>query len=717
MIRTTNQKTETVPKELPPGWKWDTLAKEKLKLGYRAICPIEGERCLQTLCFPTEQEAITSAHEVERARQEGLVGLSGKGLVSRSSDAEEDGLGFHPGFPPGFDPERAEKGLAQEDKTERACRVCGCTDMDCRQCVEKTGEPCHWVEEDLCSACVPADAVAERLHKEAVARWRREKSVDGSESANGYHPQMLRMIPINNIEPSPTNPRKHFDPQKLQELADSIIEHGLVEPILVRPVEKSFLLDDCFQLVAGERRWRAAKIAGLTQIEAKVRDLDDKAVLEIQFIENLQRADLSAIEEAEGYKRLLDEHGYTADGLAAKLGKSKSYVYGRLKLCALPPAAMDAVERGDLPATIGELIGRLPSMEMREQFWNQEFEDYDREWFEMPSFREVKETIERRFMRELKGSPFSQTDGKLIPGVPSCAKCPKKTGNDRANYPDGRADLCTDVPCFQAKVQAHVEREAEKAKRAGANVLDEAETKKIFQGTENKSWLTNEGRKKYFESDDEPWQTSDDRKYKDLLDGHMTPVVAVDPQGESHVLYPRAEAEKILKGVHGIKPEAQRNHDTYKDSEKKRQEEKKLRQTTAAEIVASALLHTINGNPFKVESFLRVVAKFLIDKGGADVARAIAKRRDLKYDPNNVRGSVEGIVKGLDDADVPGLIVEWLLQRELEYWAQWGSESEKFTLCEYFGLKPNVLMKQVAAKAKEAAKKKPKAKVKAAAGA
>jgi ParB/RepB/Spo0J family partition protein len=558
------------------------------------------------------------------------------------------------------------------------------------------------------------DPEKKRLHEAAVARWRRERpaSADAGES-NGYHPQMLQMIPVGNIKPSPTNPRKHFNPDKLQELADSISEHGLIEPILVRPLSAPHDDNPLYQLVAGERRWRAAKLAGLKEIEAKVRGLDDKAVLEIQFIENLQRSDLSAIEEAEGYKRLLDEHGYTADSLAGKLAKSKSYVYGRLKLCNLPAPALEALAKGDLPATIGELIGRLPSAEMREKFWQDEFEDYRADWFEMPSFRDVKETIERQFMRELKGSPFSQTDGKLIPGVPSCAKCPKKTGNDRANYPDGRADLCTDVPCFQAKVQAHVKREAEKAKTAGASVLDEAETKKILQGTETKTWLTNEGRKKYFESDDEPWQTSDDRKYKDLLDGHMTPVVAVGPQGESHILYPRAEAEKILKDAHGIKLEISRASGSFKDSEKKRQEEKKLRQATVAEIVTRALAD-VDDTLFGSTRFLRIVARFLIDNGGADAARAIAKRRQIEYDPNNVRGSVEKIVDGLDDPGVLALVLECLIQQELDSWGQWGGDSgDRFPLCAYFDMKPSAVKKQVEARLKQEAKAKAKTKVKA----
>jgi hypothetical protein len=89
--------------------------------------------------------------------------------TNQKTNKQEDGLGFHPGFPPGFDPRRAEKGLAQEDKSKRTCRVCGCSDMDCRQCIEKTGQPCYWVEADLCSACEPVQQKPKPKAK-AVAR-------------------------------------------------------------------------------------------------------------------------------------------------------------------------------------------------------------------------------------------------------------------------------------------------------------------------------------------------------------------------------------------------------------------------------------------------------------------------------------------------------------------------------------------------------------------
>lgn len=581
-------------------------------------------------------------------------------------------------------------------------------------------------EEEL----VPADL--NHLHQDALARWRRDPGTrDDDAASNGYHPQMLRMIPIDQIEPSPTNPRKYFDQAKLQEMADSIIEHGLIEPILVRPLRwtttgaliggdigetleawPGLASNLYYQLVAGERRWRAVKLAGLTKIEAKVRDLDDKAVLEIQFIENLQRTDLSPIEEAEGYNRLLNEHGYTAESLAGKLGKSKSYVYARLKICNLPEQAMEALAKGELPATIGELIGRLPSMEMREKFWEDNYSDIGSDWFDPPSFRNVKDDIERGYMRELKSAPFSQADKKLLLEAGSCKDCPFRTGNNKVEYPDSRADICTKPPCYDQKVQAHLERQVEKAKASGASVLTKKETAKLFDNAGSRVWLTFEAKQKYIEMEEQPVGDKEKRSYKQLLEGHVEPVVAVDPLGKAHILAPKAEAEKVLKELHGIKPESTANRDSVNNYEKKRQQEKKLRQQAAAEIVAG-VVGDANVNLFLDDEFLRVVAKFLIDKGDADIARAIAKRREIEYDANKVRGSVVGIVDGLDAHDVPGLIVEWLLQRELEWWAQYGAEHDKFVLCEYFDSNPKAMLKAVATRVKQMEKDKAKKKAKA----
>lgn len=150
-------------------------------------------------------------------------------------------------------------------------------------------------------------------------------------SAEGGKTHGVRLVPIDRIEPNPENPRLLFEETALDELAASITEHGVLQPILVRPLDH-----DHYQLVAGERRWRAAAKAGLATIPALVEELDDEAALEIAVIENLQREDLSPLEEATMYEKMVRDHGYSIRKLAQKLGKDKGYLENRLRLADAP---------------------------------------------------------------------------------------------------------------------------------------------------------------------------------------------------------------------------------------------------------------------------------------------------------------------------------------------------------------------------------------------
>jgi ParB family chromosome partitioning protein len=157
-------------------------------------------------------------------------------------------------------------------------------------------------------------------------------------SAEGGRTSGVRNVPLDRIEANPENPRLVFEESALEELAASIREHGVLQPVLVRP-----LGPNQFQLVAGERRWRAAKIAGLAAIPALVEELDDDVALEIAVIENLQREDLSPLEEASIYDRMIKDHGYSVRKLAQKLGKDKGYLENRLRLADAPQEVRDLV--------------------------------------------------------------------------------------------------------------------------------------------------------------------------------------------------------------------------------------------------------------------------------------------------------------------------------------------------------------------------------------
>lgn len=157
-------------------------------------------------------------------------------------------------------------------------------------------------------------------------------------SAEGGRTTGIRNVPIDRIEANPENPRLVFEESALEELAASIREHGVLQPVLVRPHGPNQ-----FQLVAGERRWRAARMAGLATIPAIVEELDDDLALEIAIIENLQREDLSPLEEASMYDRMIKDHGYSVRKLAQKLGKDKGYLENRLRLADAPEEIRDLV--------------------------------------------------------------------------------------------------------------------------------------------------------------------------------------------------------------------------------------------------------------------------------------------------------------------------------------------------------------------------------------
>lgn len=154
-----------------------------------------------------------------------------------------------------------------------------------------------------------------------------------------------KMLPVYKVEPNPDQPRQDFDEEELAGLAESIAEHGIIQPIMVRESKSGY-----YQIIAGERRWRAARISKLSEIPAIVVEADDKKAMEIALIENLQRQDLNAVEEAKGYRSLMDDYGLTQEEAAARVGKSRPAVANALRLLALTPDVLEMVREGKLTA-------------------------------------------------------------------------------------------------------------------------------------------------------------------------------------------------------------------------------------------------------------------------------------------------------------------------------------------------------------------------------
>lgn len=211
-------------------------------------------------------------------------------------------------------------------------------------------------------------------------------------------------LKISEIEPNRGQPRTDFDEEALAELADSIAQHGVLQPLLVRPVS-----GDSYQIVAGERRWRASRMAGLTEVPVIIKELTDSEVMEIALIENLQRENLSPIEEAFGYKSLMDTYNLTQDEVAKTVGKSRSAIANAVRLLSLPKTIISMISDGKLSSGHARPLLTLQTIEDMERIANLAIE-------RMLSVREVEKicknllengTLNKRKLRSLKKrNPF-----------------------------------------------------------------------------------------------------------------------------------------------------------------------------------------------------------------------------------------------------------------------------------------------------------------------
>lgn len=170
----------------------------------------------------------------------------------------------------------------------------------------------------------------------------------------------LQNLPIAKVEPRLEQPREIFDEQALQELADSIAQYGLIQPITARKLDSGY-----YQIIAGERRWRAARLAGLTEVPVRVIEADDRRVAELALVENLQREDLNPIEEARGYRALIDEYGLTQEEAAKSVGRSRPAVANAMRLLSLCPAVLELTEQGKLSA--GHARALVPILDEKTQ--------------------------------------------------------------------------------------------------------------------------------------------------------------------------------------------------------------------------------------------------------------------------------------------------------------------------------------------------------------
>ena len=267
-----------------------------------------------------------------------------------------------------------------------------------------------------------------------------------------------RDLPLTMLAESTTNPRRTFEDDALKELAESIRTQGVLSPLLVRP-----LTEQSFEIVFGARRYRAARMAEVATIPVRIKQLTDAEALEAQLVENLQRRDVHPLEEAQGFRALLnlEEPKYSIEQLAAKTGKSPVYVATRLKLTELTQSVVDAFYREEIGVGHALLLAKLQPSQQEQALASCFKEDWSAGGQKpkriLLPVRSLQFWIESNILLVLKLAPFDKRDAQLVPAAGSCADCPKRTGHNKLLFSDlGKLDACTSPSCYQAKVDAHV---------------------------------------------------------------------------------------------------------------------------------------------------------------------------------------------------------------------------------------------------------------------
>lgn len=566
--------------------------------------------------------------------------------------------------------------------------------------------------------------------------------------------ETIQKIELKKIKPCKMQPRKRFNENGLSQLSESIRIKGVIQPLLGRPdwcigKNEADILKvngsapaQFFEIVDGERRYRAALRLKLEAVPLIVRNLSDQESFIIQLIEGLQHEDLTPIEEAEGYERALafrDAAGkpvYTMELLSKETGIDRKTIYGKLKLLKLPELASKAVEEGTIGEYVGELIGRLPSPEMREQAAKGIIKP---DFQEQPmNRRQAQQFIQENFARELKGAPFDQRDAVLVPAITdeatgerlgggACPDCPMRSGNSPELLGDvRRPDICMNPSCYAAKCDALWKGFEATASAEGKKVLSAKETGEIMEangvlkyGSEyvdlREHVVTNDNAKAY------TW-----RQILDRCTSKPQIVVARDGRGKIRELVKRSlvmEAETLAAKERGepsifaAKSGKGAGSSTRSASnggpspaEIKRRDETKLQFQTTLKLV-EALVGAIDkkGTAAKDNrgSFWDEMIDLAVVHAGYDGCWLVCKRLGLEPKPDKANRNAkdaEGVREyglALDGEEYkPGLVVELLLSKQLKWHGAQGDRHFR-RMAEIYGVDATAVSKAIASETKE----------------
>ena len=466
----------------------------------------------------------------------------------------------------------------------------------------------------------------------------------------------IELVPVRSLLKSPTQPRTIFDAKAMEDLTASVREHGIVQPLLARPLGMGKINggpeEPLWEIISGERRWRAAESLEMTHVPCLVRELTNEQAMEIQTIENLQRVDLHPMEEARGYQRLMEACHLTVDEIAAKTGKSKTYIYGRMRLCALVPEAEKFFLEGKLDVSTAFLVSRIPAKLQPKAA--EELSGVKDKYDPTPmGVRQAREHIERNYMLRLADASFDVKCATLVSAAGACSTCPKRTGNDKDLFGDIKgADICTDPPCFREKQKQHIIILKMTAKDSGLTVLPDDEAKKIFKwGYMDSS--------QYVDLDATCHEDPKLRTYKRVLGKRAEPVIAV-VEGKVHSLMTKDRMAEALKaaGVKARPDTTSKENAKYEEQRKRELERRKLMEVVMPRLAVEIGKKAVKMPALKFSrwSLLKIIEMFDYD----DRLSAAAMRLFPKEDEVGALTALDKLVPKLDQAGCISLMAEIL---------------------------------------------------------
>ena len=458
-----------------------------------------------------------------------------------------------------------------------------------------------------------------------------------------------RNVTLALLSESKTNPRRTFEATALKELAESIKAQGVLSPLLVRP-----LTENGFEIIAGARRYRAAQMAEVPTVPVRIVHLSDAAALEAQLVENLVRSEIHPMEEAQGFRALLDleDPKYSIEQIAAKVGKSPVFIASRLKLSDLVPAAVDAFYADEIGVGHALLLAKLPADQQEaalQACFKEVYNGGSKPARILLPVRNLQFWIDNNILLVLKDAPFNKRDAQLVPAAGSCADCPKRTGHNKLLFGDdlGRqGDRCIDPTCYQAKVSAHVAQTV-----AAKPELVQIST--AYGGQKEGSPVL--PRNKYTAIRDDKPKSKDDAKRPEFKVCKFTTEAIITEGSDVGTIHKVCANPACL--VHHPKQPASRNDEKWKAEQDKQRKEQAIANATGLRVL-SAVSAAVPVRLMKRD--LLFILEKLVSVMDENRVEMLARQHGIrqKRDDGGIGKTLNAFIRRADEGTLSRLLVE-----------------------------------------------------------